>query len=143
MPTDPTLAQMRAWLESEKYGTRYTGVSEAARATNAMLDAILAALGETGEDLCDDGGCREHAYQEYLRGKAEGRPDTALLDRVKREIGNLDAARKKRHEGSSVGGWYALTGNGYIVAQISEDDVLSLAYAAAPRPTEETDDASL
>jgi hypothetical protein len=59
--------------------------------------------------------------------KVEGGYRAAYLDRIKREIGNLDAAHKK-HGVGSVGGWYALTGNGYIVAQIQEEDLVALVY---------------
>ena len=56
---EPTLAQMRAWLEKQKLScnAEYLALnfenpareSEHRTAHNAMLDAILAALGETGD----------------------------------------------------------------------------------------------
>ena len=64
---DPTLAQMRAWLEEEN-------VLSANGRRTAMLDAILAALGETGEPVAfvpmDSDGERYWAQTRHTKADA-------------------------------------------------------------------------
>ena len=73
-PEAPTLAQMRAWLERQRH-QHLAGVSASTVAHNvAMLDAILAALGETGEPVAfvpmDSDGERYWAQTRHTKADA-------------------------------------------------------------------------
>lgn len=49
---------------------------------------------------------------------------TDALARIRAAIAELDRAQQDDH--FSGGGWYAVTGNGYIEAHVTEDDLRAL-----------------